>query len=1087
MQKQPVSINFTEGLNTKTDPFQLPIGQFQSIVNSVFTKGGQFRKRFGYGSLPTLPTAAYNYLTTLNDNLTAIGQNVAAYDSSSQAWVTKGNIQPLSLSTLPLVRNSVNQTQCDSVVAVNGLVCTAYSEVNSGVTSYKYVIANSVTGQNIVAPTLIPAASGGTITGAPRIFLLNDNFVIVFTNRISATSHLQYITIPSGIPTSVTTSQDIAASYIPATTLSWDGVVFSGSLYIAYNTTSGGQAVQITALTASEAVLGQAPATPTSIAGAVATMMSLCVDSTQSNHLIYISYFDSVGTLGFTASIDVNLNIVQTPVATVLTGPALNIASAAQNGVCSVFFEFANVYGFDNSISSNFVSLYTVTGASASAAAIVARSIGLGSKAFIISGTIYFIGAYQSKYQSTYFLMNGSSRAASPVITAKIAYENGGGYYTTGIPNVTVNGNVAQIPYLYKDLIEPLSTMNNTQQTTSGGVYAQTGINLVTFDLGLDNVSSVEIAKGLQIGGGFGWLYDGFLPVEQNFFLWPENIEVTTSASAVTPTGTTTTGSNIITAVSSMVGVGLGASVTGTGIPANQFVTSISSNTITFGPLIATGNHAAETITVTGNIGVAQQYYYQAIYQWTDNQGNVQMSAPSIPVPITTTGTTSTNSVNIPTLRLTYKITNPAKLVLYRWSVDQPVYYQVTSITNAVINSTMVDYLTIYDSMSEAAILGNSIIYTTGGVVEDVNPPANNVSTIFDTRPWLVNAEDPNVPWFSKQVIEATPPEWSDLFTLYIAPNAGTVSTTGPVLAMSPMDDKIILFKANAMYYLNGIGPDNTGNPSPSYNGPVFITSTVGCSNPKSIVLIPQGLMFQSSKGIWLLGRDGVTTEYIGAPVEEFNSSIVQSAVSIPDSNEVRFTLDTGQTLLYDYFYNQWGTFGGAPAISSCIYQNLHSYINEFGQVFQETPDLYVDGANPVLMSFVTGWINLAKLQGFQRAYYFYLLGQYLSPHKLSIQVAYDYVETAVQSILISPNNFSAATTSPYGDQPAPFGSPINLEQWKIHFKRQKCQAFQLTVQEIYDPSFGVASGPGLTLSGINMMVGIKSGSRPIKAANTAG
>ena len=133
-------------------------------------------------------------------------------------------------------------------------------------------------------------------------------------------------------------------------------------------------------------------------------------------------------------------------------------------------------------------------------------------------------------------------------------------------------------------------------------------------------------------------MYDGYLPVEHNFFLWPDSVEVTTNASAVTPTGTVTSGSNIITALSSMVGVGLGASVTGTGIPSNQVITGITSSTITFGPLTATGSHTAETITITGNVNVAQQYYHQVIYQWTDNQGNTHMLAGSIPVKIITTG-----------------------------------------------------------------------------------------------------------------------------------------------------------------------------------------------------------------------------------------------------------------------------------------------------------------------------------------------------------------------------------------------------------------------------------------------------------------
>lgn len=1018
-QKQPIPINFAQGVNTKTDPWQLAIGQFLSLKNSVFDKGGMLMKRNGYGSLSNLPSENYNYLTTLNGNLTAVGQNISAFNASSQSWIEKGNIQPVSLSTLPLIRNSINQIQCDSIVAANGLACTVYSEKNVSTTVYKYVIASSVSGQNVIAPTLIPVSSGA-VTGSPRVFLLGTYFVIVFTNVVSATSHLQYISIPSENPSLVTTNQDIAAAYTSATTVAWDGLVFNNNLYLAYNTESGAQAVAVTFLTLSQAILGQSPAAPTLLTGEIATMMSLCVDETLDNPLIYVNYYDLASTTGFSASLDLSLTVVQVPLATIATDTVLNITSAAQNGSCYIYYEVANAYSYDSGIKTNYISLIIVTGASAAAPAIVIRSLGLASKAFIIDGIIYFLAAYASTYQSSYFLMNGNSRQAAPIITAKLAYENGGGYLAFGLPGVTLNGSIVQIPYLFKDLITPISTLNNTTQTTTGGVYAQTGINLATFNLGLQNITSVEIAKGLQIGGGFGWLYDGYLPVEKNFFVWPEDLKVSTSTS---------------------------------------------------------GGHLAD-----------QQYAYIAVFEWTDNQGNIERSAESIPVFQTTAGGgTSTNTINVPTYRLTYKVLNKVKLTLFRWSTAQPVYYQVTSISSATLNSTTADSVAITDTLADASILGNSIVYTNGGVVEDTNPPASNIMTIFDTRVWLVDAEDPNLLWYSKQIIEATPVEWSDLFTFFIAPNTGTVASTGPITALAPMDDKLIIFKANSMYYINGNGPDNTGFPNPSYNGPIFIASTVGCIQPASIVLIDEGLMFQSNKGIWLLPRGISEPIYIGAPVEAFNASVVQSAVSVPETNHVIFTLDSGEMLMYDYFFKQWGTFVGIPAVSSCIYQNLHTYVDQFGQVFQETPGLYLDGANPVLMGFITGWINVAGIQGFERFYYFYFVGRYLSPHFMNVQLSYDYVDTVVQNKLIRPSNFSPVDSSPFGDQPAPFGSETDFYQWKIHAKKQKCQSFQIALDEIFDPSLGTAPGAGFTLSGLNMIASVKRGSRPIPAKNTAG
>ncbi len=173
------------------------------------------------------------------------------------------------------------------------------------------------------------------------------------------------------------------------------------------------------------------------------------------------------------------------------------------------------------------------------------------------------------------------------------------------------------------------------------------------------------------------------------------------------------------------------------------------------------------------------------------------------------------------------------------------------------------------------------------------------------------------------------------------------------------------------------------------------------------------------------------------------------------------------------------------------MFEELHTFINAAGNTYQENPGFYLDSSNPVLMKFKTGPIRLGDLQGYQRAYFFYLLGTYLSPHKLYVKIYYDYSQTPSQSLLISPVNFSpaygsGASQSPYG-QGNPYGGPSNAEDWRIFFETQRCMAFSLEIEEIYDPSFGVAAGAGLTLSGINAVMAFKKTYRPQAAAISAG
>ncbi len=189
--------------------------------------------------------------------------------------------------------------------------------------------------------------------------------------------------------------------------------------------------------------------------------------------------------------------------------------------------------------------------------------------------------------------------------------------------------------------------------------------------------------------------------------------------------------------------------------------------------------------------------------------------------------------------------------------------------------------------------------------------------------------------------------------------------------------------------------------------------------------------------------------------------------------------MDSGITLMYDYFYQQWGSFTNIPGTSSTLYQGLHTYINSSGAVRQETPGLYLDNSSPVLMSFTTGWGNLAGLQGYERLYFFFLLGQYITPFKLNMSIAYDGDSNPKQSIIISPDNYSPAWGGDtlWGGS-TPWGGSSQTFEARVFPAMQKCESFQISMQEIYDPSQGVVAGAGLSLSGMNMIVGNKKGYR---------
>jgi hypothetical protein len=470
-----------------------------------------------------------------------------------------------------------------------------------------------------------------------------------------------------------------------------------------------------------------------------------------------------------------------------------------------------------------------------------------------------------------------------------------------------------------------------------------------------------------------------------------------------------------------------------------------------------------------GAIG-AGTYQYKAIYQWTDNQGNLHRSAPtSVTTQVTIAGNHYIN-LYIPTLRLTQK--QNVVISVYRSSGNQPTFWKLPIASPTYVNDPTINNIYYVDNFTDAQIATTEILYTNGGIVENIQAPPCLYPAIYKDRVFVLDSEDRNLLWYSKQVIEATPVEFSDLFTIFVAPNYA--GDTG-IFGLKTLDDKLIIFKQNGISYITGSGPDNTGANN-DFSDPITITASVGCTNNNSIVYFPGGILFQASlgAGIWLLDR-GLGTSYIGSPVSKYNSANVVSALLIPGTNQIRFTMDNGIIILYDYFVNQWSTFTNTPGtfgVSACLWGGLHTYLAG-GQVNQESVGTYTDlGAYPITMNFTTAWISMAGIQGYQRSYFFYLLGQYLSAHNLTVSIAYDYNSTATQTTTINPNGANLAPTANGG-----------VEQWRVFLKQQRCESFQITIQENYTGTVGA----GLTLTGLNILAAIKSGWKTIGSINSVG
>lgn len=576
----------------------------------------------------------------------------------------------------------------------------------------------------------------------------------------------------------------------------------------------------------------------------------------------------------------------------------------------------------------------------------------------------------------------------------------------TNAGGYTANANLTKVNEISTTSFQFSYLIKASLETQNGITLSNIGVNSAFLNFSFQNVfETEELGQNLNIAGGILWSYDGYGPVEQNFHLFPEDIALSA-----------TTGS-----------------------------TGIFGNT----------------------------YSYVALYEWTDNQGNIHKSGYAAPSTISFANATTAITAFIPTLRLTQKTGSRSnvQITLYRNAptVAPTIFYKVSSIASPTLNSTTADFVRINDRANDAEIIGNQLLYTTGGVLPNTGGPAACAATTYKNRIVLVDAQNRDQFFYSKQIGQATPVEMVEEFTFYVDPRFGKLH------AVSVMDDKLILFKPNAIFYLVGEGPDSTGANN-DFTEAVFITETVGTTNPKSIVYMPDGLMFQSNKGIWLLTRS-LEVFYIGADVEDFNSYTVTSARLVPNTTQVRFTLSNGICLVYDYFFKQWGWFTGVNAVAAVNAQGTtYTYLSPAGKLMQETSGIYTDDGVPYFMQLTTSWLSLAGFQGFQRLYQLFFKGKFLNAHILRVSVAYDFNAAATQTAVLRPTQLANAN---YGDDPyygstRYYGGYSQEEQYQINLIRQKCQSLQISIQEALD-TLNPVYGPAIVLEAIGALVGVKS------------
>lgn len=299
--------------------------------------------------------------------------------------------------------------------------------------------------------------------------------------------------------------------------------------------------------------------------------------------------------------------------------------------------------------------------------------------------------------------------------------------------------------------------------------------------------------------------------------------------------------------------------------------------------------------TAGGALTPASQYEYVAVVEQVDGDGNVWRSPPSEPVLVTMGATDNTNTVVFSSWEL--ETLRQYRLALFRSAADgsSPRRWY-SQLFTAGANVTVVD------TFADAVVDKGEVLYTEGETPTAITPPAY-LAWLADDRLFTVNPEYPTEVSYTKNLRPGRLPEFTEVGVVDVDDEFGGVTGGGM------LDDKIVVFKRNAVYFLQGSGFTDSGS-GDNYTS-TLITSDVGAIAGSPIVSAGDKLYFVSERGLMKLDKQGNVT-WVGEPVDQYlHQPLVQTPETVfdgcfvPSANEVRF-LTTNYILVHNLTFDYW-------------------------------------------------------------------------------------------------------------------------------------------------------------------------------------
>lgn len=487
-------------------------------------------------------------------------------------------------------------------------------------------------------------------------------------------------------------------------------------------------------------------------------------------------------------------------------------------------------------------------------------------------------------------------------------------------------------------------------------------------------------------------------------------------------------------------------------------------------------------------------HQYVAVFEYKCFDGNSRWSRVSIPSALVLAASNDVNvEVLVPGVSKTplQTLVDKTTVHIYRTSAGGITFHLVDSF-RLTSTATTIGFL---DQMSDSTLITRPLLFrqplVAGSPVDRYHTLSTNCMVKHKDRVFYASG---STVYYSSFFVDGEAPWFAPEFFIYVP------GGQGPITGLASSDGTLIVFKEDSVFLVDGDGPPENGGTGLEYTPPRRIQTEFGCIDQRSILQLPDGVMFRSNRGFELLGSNG-RVKFVGENVSSTVDSNQFTCGAIFDRNygRAQFLIAPTETAPFQYSgaviasldltSAAWSIWKPVVEVQDLVYANVADvstrpsvfYIgSDNDTVWCEFDGIRLDGANPIASptyggSYVsgvmtTGWIR-SSMQNRIRVDELLVLARNVNNHDVKVSVAYDYSNTWVTTdqTVFEADNW-------VGEE---------IKQLCFQVPQPECQAIRFKIEDVAPSdtgSFPVVKGAGAEFMGLTVKLGIVGGGAKLSA-----